>query len=154
MSPFSPEAALVRAGRLMLSEMRFYADKRMSFALETTLSGRSYLNLVKHLIAQGYKTHFFFLWVGVVDVAMSRIRERALKGGHDVPEAVVRRRFERSIKNFLNEYRHLADAWYLFDNSGAAPELISLKRENRLRMIKSDVYQEIVTHYGQNERNF
>ena len=44
MSPFSPEAAAVRAGRLVLSEIEFFSRRRVSFAFETTLSGRSYLS--------------------------------------------------------------------------------------------------------------
>ena len=46
-------------------------------------------------------THFFFLWVPSVDLALSRVRGRVLEGGHDVPEAAVRRRFGRSIRNFF-----------------------------------------------------
>jgi predicted ABC-type ATPase len=72
-SPFSPEAAAVRAGRLMLSEIRFFAQRRATFAFETTLSGRSYLRLIRQLKKQGYEVHFFFLWVKSVDVALSRV---------------------------------------------------------------------------------
>jgi predicted ABC-type ATPase len=60
--------------------------------------------------------HFFFLWLSEVDLALSRIEARVLQGGHDVPEADVRRRFDRSIKNFLQLYRPLGDSWFLFDN--------------------------------------
>src|SRR5216684_7307368 len=126
MSPFSPEAAAVRAGRLVLSEIRFFARRRDTFAFETTLSGRSYLRLIRELKKQGYKVHFFFLWVKSVDVALSRVKDRVLKGGHDMPESVIRRRFGRSIRNFLAEYRPLADSWYLFDNSGTRPAIVAL----------------------------
>jgi predicted ABC-type ATPase len=54
--------------------------------------------------------HFFFLWLSSVDLALSRIRGRVSEGGHDVPEVDVRRRFDRSIKNFLVLYRALADS--------------------------------------------
>ncbi len=53
---------------------------------------------------------FFFLWLSSVDLALSRIKGRVSEGGHDVPEADVRRRFDRSIKNFLVLYRALAKA--------------------------------------------
>src|SRR5438552_14764739 len=45
MAPFSPETAALRAGRTMLGEIRSFARRRVSFAFETTLSGRSYLTL-------------------------------------------------------------------------------------------------------------
>src|SRR2546428_2877243 len=60
MSPFSPEAAAVRAGRLVLSEIRFFSQRRASFAFETTLSGRSNLRLIEKLEKKGYKVHIFF----------------------------------------------------------------------------------------------
>ncbi len=85
-SPFSPEAAAVRAGRLMLSEIKFFGQRRIGFAFDTTLSGRSYWRLIQQLKTQGYKVHFFVVWVKSVDMALSRVKDRVLKGGHDVPE--------------------------------------------------------------------
>jgi predicted ABC-type ATPase len=66
--------------------------------------------LIGRLKKQGYAVHFFFLWLSSVDLALSRIRGRVSEGGHDVPEVDVRRRFDRSIKNFLVLYRALADS--------------------------------------------
>jgi predicted ABC-type ATPase len=86
MSPFSPEAAAVRAGRLMLSEISFFSRRRDTFAFETTLSGRSYLRLIRQLKKQGYKVHLFFLAVKDVDVALSRVRDRVLKADTTCPK--------------------------------------------------------------------
>jgi predicted ABC-type ATPase len=147
-SPFSPEAAAVRAGRLMLNEIRFFAKRRATFAFETTLSGRSYLRLIRQLKKQGYEVHILFLWVKSVDVALSRVRERVLKGGHDVPEAVVRRRFGRSISNFFAEYCRLADSWYLFDNSGGTPTVVAFERAGKPRIINREQYQALIARYG------
>src|SRR5215470_9355651 len=107
-APFSPETAALRAGRLMLGEIRSFARRGESFAFETTLSGRSYISLFRELKARGYQVHIFFLWLRSADLALSRIKERVSKGGHDVPELVVRRRFERSTRNFFCHYRGLA----------------------------------------------
>jgi len=87
--------------------------------------------------------HFFFLWVKSVDVALSRVRERVLKGGHDVPEAVVRRRFGRSICNFFSEYRRLADSWYLLDNSAGTPEVVAFERAGKPRMMNREQYERL-----------
>jgi len=56
-APFSPESAAIRAGRLVLSEINFFARQRVSFAFETTLSGRSYLRLIRQLRKRGYRVH-------------------------------------------------------------------------------------------------
>ena len=58
MAPFSPETAAIRAGRMMLGEIRSFAKKRVSFAFETTLSGRGYIGLLRRLKAQGYECTF------------------------------------------------------------------------------------------------
>jgi predicted ABC-type ATPase len=60
-----------------------------------------------------------FLWLQSPEVAVERVRERVMMGGHDVPERVIRRRYRRGAHNFLNLYRALADAWVLYDNSTA-----------------------------------
>ena len=72
-----------------------------------------------------------------------------LKGGHDVPEPVVRRRFGRSIKNFFVEYRPLADSWYLFDNSSKTPAVIAFERGRKVRITNRKQYAALVARYGE-----
>jgi predicted ABC-type ATPase len=108
----------------------------------------STLSLIGRLKNQGYAVHLFFLWLSSVDLALSRIRGRVSEGGHDVPEADVRRRFDRSIKNFLVLYRILADSWVLFDNSLRTPSVIALEQQGKLRMVKPEAYDTLVAQYG------
>ena len=82
-------------------------------------------------------------------MALSRVKDRVLKGGHDVFELVVRRRFGRSIKNFFAEYRPLADSWYLFDNSGKTPAVIAFERGLKLRIIDDKHYEALLARYGE-----
>lgn len=82
-------------------------------------------------------------------MALSRIRGRVLKGGHDVPERVVRRRFHRSIGNFFLEYQPLVDSWYLFDNTATEPAAIAFKRGTKLRIMKHEMYESLVARYGE-----
>ncbi|MGB8061976.1 MAG: zeta toxin family protein [Candidatus Sulfotelmatobacter sp.] len=147
-APFSPETAAFRAGRMMLDQMCSFADKRVSFAFETTLSGRGYLSFLRRLKAEGYQVHIFFLSLTSVELALSRVRERVLRGGHDVPEQAVRRRFDRSMKNFLRHYRQLADAWTLFDNSGESPEIVALAKAEDIRIINKKNYSALVRRYS------
>ncbi len=117
----------------MLNEIQSFAKGRLPFAFETTLSGRTYMGLLRRLKAQGYKVHLFFLWVESIELALSRVRERVPCGGHDVPEPAVRRRFDRSIGNFLIHYRRIADLWTLFDNSGATPRVVAFEKSEEVR---------------------
>jgi predicted ABC-type ATPase len=148
MSPFAPETAAFRAGRLMLEQIRLLAERGVDFGFETTFSGRSHVSLIRELRKQGYRAHLFFLWLPSVDLALSRITGRVLAGGHDVPEAIVRRRFERSIRNFFTVYRSLADSWILFDNSAESPAVVALENQGELRIINSEGYQYLLEDYG------
>ena len=147
-APFSPEAAAFRAGRLMLEEIDLHAKRSESFGFETTLSGRSYLSLIRNLKKRGYKVHLFFLWIPTVALALRRVRARVLEGGHDVPEVVVRRRFDRSIRNFLVCYGPLGDSWMLFDNSGATPAILAFEKQGNLRIMNRKLYDMLIARYA------
>ena len=60
-----------------------------------------------------------FLWLRSPELAVERVGERVRLGGHDVPEAIVRRRYARGVRKFFSLYRALADAWVIYDNSRA-----------------------------------
>lgn len=148
-APFSPEAAAFRAGRLMIDEIVLLARRNASFGFETTLSGRTQVKLIRDLKKRGYTIHLFFLWVPTVELALTRVRGRVMRGGHDVPEAVVRRRFGRSISNFFRPYRFLAHSWMIFDNSGNAPKIMALEKDGKLRIMQKHLYHELLSRYGQ-----
>lgn len=147
-SPFAPEAASVRAGRLMLEEIALSIGRGEEFGFETTLSGRGHLNLVRQLKKRGYSVHFFYLWVPSVELALARIRERVSRGGHDVPEVVVRRRFERSMRNFFLHYRPLGDSWTLYDNRAKTPQIIASAERGQVRVVEIRLYNELVETFG------
>jgi predicted ABC-type ATPase len=65
-----------------------------------------------------------FLSVPQVEIALARIKARVAQGGHDIPEPIVHRRFERGLRNFEKVYRKLVDSWALYDSSGPEPVLI------------------------------
>lgn len=124
LSPFDPDAAAFRAGRLMLNEIDEHANAGRSFAFETTLSGHTYLKRIAAWRAAGYETELIFLSLGSADEAIARVAMRVLQGGHDVAPEVIRRRFATGLRNFLEIYRNRVDYWQWFDNSGAAPRLL------------------------------
>jgi predicted ABC-type ATPase len=132
LSPFSPRAAAIKAGRLVLAQIHEFAEKGVDFGFETTLSGKSYVKLLKELREKRYKPHLFFLWVPGPQLALERIKERVSEGGHDVPAQDVRRRFNRSITNFLKLYQPLLDSWIIFNNAGVIPELIAKSKDSNL----------------------
>ena len=65
-----------------------------------------------------------------------------------MPELVVRRRFDRSIRNFLVHYRRLANFWALFDNSGATPWVVAFEKNEEVRIMDQSLYGALVRRYG------
>lgn len=124
LSPFAPEAAALKAGRLMLAEIDECVRAGESFAFETTLAGLAYLGRIKQWRAAGYHVSLFFLRLPDAETAIARVAERVLQGGHHIPEAVIRRRFAAGLRNFESAYQPAVDAWVEFDNVGAEPMLI------------------------------
>lgn len=125
LSPFDPDRAALRAGRIMLEEIKRRVLAGESFAFETTLSGQNYARAIPRWRQAGYYLKLIFLSLPTADLAVARVTTRAAQGGHDVPEDVVRRRFEAGQKNFDRLYRGLVNRWILYDNSGPTPRRVA-----------------------------
>ena len=118
LSEFEPESAAIEAGKIMISRMRDLVAKRTSFAIETTLASRSLAGFIRTARKDhGYSVTLYFLWLPSADLAVKRVAERVLLGGHHVPEEVVRRRYERGIANFVSLYIHMVDEWAVYNSS-------------------------------------
>lgn len=124
LAPFAPESVARQAGRVMLQELARHFAARVSFAFETTLSGRGYLRLIKQWQAAGYRVKLIFLQLASPEEAIARVAQRVRQGGHDIPEAMIRRRFAKGRENFERLYAPRVDAWALYDNAGAEPVLL------------------------------
>jgi predicted ABC-type ATPase len=124
LSPFAPEAAAIKAGRLVVQEMAGYVARRESFAFETTLAGKSYLRQIKLWRDMGYTVSLLFLSLPSVESAIARVAERVRQGGHSIPEDTIRRRFVSGRKNFELHYRSAVNDWALYDNSAGEPLLL------------------------------
>jgi predicted ABC-type ATPase len=124
LSPFNPEKAAIHAGKIMLREIAARAGRGESFAFETALSGLNYARQIPECREAGYHVKLAFLSLPSPELALSRVKARVAQGGHDVPELVVRRRFDAGLRNFSDIYKGLVSSWYLYDNSGPVPRLI------------------------------
>jgi predicted ABC-type ATPase len=125
LSPFNPEKAALRAGKLLLEEIARRIAQRKSFAFETTLSGQNYARHIPLWRKQGYYVTLIFLSLLSADLAVARVKARVKQGGHDVPEAVIRRRFDAGLINFDSLYKPLAGSWAVYDSSFNPPRPIA-----------------------------
>jgi predicted ABC-type ATPase len=93
--------------------------------IESTLSGRSFRNRLLHASKCGFEITIVFVFVDSADVCVARVAERVRKGGHDVPERDIRRRYHRCLANFWTIYRELADNWVVLYNGGSQIQDVS-----------------------------
>lgn len=145
LSYFRPESVAIEAGRVMLARLKALGNAREDFAYETTLASRSFARWLRDLRGSGYRAHLVFLSLPSADLAVARVAERVKRGGHDVPEVTIRRRFRAGLRNFFAIYRDSVDSWQVFDNSLAAgPKLVASSRaRGALRVLDQQAWRNL-----------
>ena len=106
----------IRCAREAIKSIREYFNEGISFNQESTLSGKSILNNIRKAKNLGYEVHLYYVGVHSADIALERIANRVANGGHGIPEADVRRRYEQSFKNFKEIFSE-CDIVELYDNT-------------------------------------
>lgn len=140
LSPLSPEREWLVASRLFLREINQHIHRREDFAFETTLAGRTYLRLIRRLLANGWQVHLYYLWLPSIDMSIARVAERVAHGGHDIPRESIARRYPRSISNLFDHYAPLCSSTVCLDNSGATPAVIFYQDADGRRVEDQTLY--------------
>ena len=118
LAPDTPEDVAIVAGRAALGRMRELADAGQDFAIETTLSGRSYASRFRLLqTVHKYRVLLFFIWLPTAEQSIERVARRHRMGGHSIPPDVIRRRHALGLRNFFDLYAPIADYWAVYENS-------------------------------------
>jgi predicted ABC-type ATPase len=139
----------IQAGRITLNRLTALAEARQDMAFETTLASHFLLPRIRSMQALGYRFHLFFLWLPNADTAVKRVASRVASGGHNIPEEVIRRRYERGLENFFNHYSPAADSWTLFDNAALPPARRIAWRDvgKAVRIGDNGLWRQLVTRY-------
>jgi predicted ABC-type ATPase len=72
-----------------------------------------------------------------------RVNQRVKRGGHDVPEPTIRRRYYRGLFNLFKHYLALADTWIIFDNSTDSPDIIAFYENERLSIRNTGLFEQV-----------
>jgi len=131
----------LQAGRLFFERIIENIQVGRSFLAETTLAGKGFRRIVAELKAAGYSVTLIFVFLDSADACVARIRERVRKGGHDVPEADIRRRYIRSINNFWHLYRLGADRWHLLYNSVMQAQEVAIGEGDEVVIQDENLYE-------------
>lgn len=134
LSPEEPERVALKAGRLAIARIESLLEQKRSFAVETTLSGRFHLDVVKRAKVGGWNVGIVYIGLKTPTIAIDRVGLRILTGGHNVPPPDIRRRYGRSLVNLASICR-IADRLVVLDNSSNRPPMKRLLETNRGQII-------------------
>lgn len=114
--PDDPAAAQIAGGKQAIKRARAYLENNQSFAVETTLSGNTYLRMMAEAKRKGWQVNLIYVGVDNVQTSIERVAQRVAAGGHNVPSEDIRRRYARSLANLVVAIQQ-ADSTSIFDNS-------------------------------------
>ena len=149
LSPFNANtmAVAVEASRIMYKRIRELIGVEETFALETTLASRSIANLIKNAQQKGYYVTLLYFWLNTPDLAVERVKNRVIAGGHFVNESTVRRRYRSGIVNLFNLYIPICDYWMITDNSLSPMEVIAKGFKNGEKNINNTLVYNKLKNY-------
>ena len=136
LSPFKPSAGAVQAARLLLTQVGECLCNRETFALETTLSGKTYIRLLRRAKEFGFEIELHYLWLANPAQAITRVRRRVREGGHHVPAADVRRRFKRSLAHLFEDYLPLMTRWVVWDSRSLPAKRLAVSGVNAIESVR------------------
>ncbi len=139
----NPESVAIKAARIMLDQIQIKLAEKATFALETTLATRGYLNLIKQAQLIGYEVILIFFYLPSAEMAKERVKLRVSKGGHNIPPDVIERRYITGIKYFF-EYIKLVDRWRIYENHIIPPVKIAEgERESLKNIINFELWEKL-----------
>lgn len=149
LSPFSPESASVKASRYMLIRIKYLFERKEDFSIETTLATRSLLKMIKDAQSNGYYVTVLYFWLNSPELAVSRVHARVSKGGHNIPEDTIRRRYFMGLDYFFHDYVPLCDRWILADNSEIPFTVVAEGSKNGINIIRDKEKFDVIYALGQ-----
>ena len=147
LSPFNPENVTIEAGRLMLSRIKELLFRNESFSIETTLATRSYFRLIEKAHQQGYEVTLIYFWLKSPEQAIERVAERVSKGGHNIPQDIIVRRYYEGIDNLFSIYMPIVDTWILVNNSETPRSVIATGGKDQETAVKNSVLFKMIEEY-------
>lgn len=125
----------IDAGKKALFEIDSCITKHINFSFETTMSGLGIMKRFIHLKKEKYTIIIFYLFAYPVELLTERIKERIKKGGHEVLQRDIVRRYYRSVIHFWKDYKAYADEWIIMHNNEFRYKNIVVGKKNSFNVI-------------------
>ncbi|HZH73957.1 MAG TPA: zeta toxin family protein [Mariniphaga sp.] len=136
----------LKAGKLFFKELDEYYTKNKSVIIESTLSGIGLAKRIEKFKKNGFIIHLLFVFLDDVNLCKNRVAARVKKGGHNVPEKDIERRFNRSFSNFNKIYLPIADTWQIVYNGFKRPIEIAFGNKDFKKIIDEEYYRIFMEH--------
>ena len=144
LNPNDVNAVAIQASRLMLERINTLSRQDRDFAFETTLAARTFAKFLRECKAKGYRINLVYVWLESAELAVSRVAKRVASGGHNIPEDIIRRRYERGRDNFVSLYSPIADYWIVYDNTRHTRSVVAEKTPSRqITVYQPSILQQI-----------
>lgn len=105
------------------------------------------MNFIDKAKENNYQVTCLFFWLNSVELAISRVKTRVQEGGHNIPEDVIRRRYENGLRNFFNLFLPRVDNWLFVNNSGDTYEIIAEGTRNDITVNNMQQWEELKEKY-------
>lgn len=125
----------LQAGREAIRIYEDCLDNRKSFAMETTLSGVSSVKRIERAKKEGFSVSGYFIGLEDVEINIKRVEIRVEKGGHDIPQDKIIKRFDESRDNLV-KVSPFFDKLEIIDNSKKFD--LGLRFENQKLIFKNE----------------
>lgn len=93
-------------------------EKEICFTQETTLSGHRILATIKKAIEKGYYIRLYYVGLNTVEESLVRIENRVKKGGHNIPDTDVKRRFNKRFEDLVAVLQYCDEATFYDNENG------------------------------------
>lgn len=125
----------IKGGKIAIERINNSLDMGINFTQETTLSGLRTLKTIKRAIERYYYIRLYYIGVNTAEESIKRIKNRVEKGGHNIADDDVKRRYNKRFED-LQMVLPYCNEVHLFDNENGFIEKAEYK--NGQLIIKSD----------------
>ena len=116
----------IKGGKTAIERINNCLNMGVSFTQETTLSGIRTVKTIKRAIELDYYIRLYYVGVSTADESIKRIKNRVEKGGHDIPEQDVKRRYKKRFEDLVNIIPYCNEVRF-FDNENGFVEKAEYK---------------------------
>lgn len=138
LSPQGERTDAIAAGRMVAKLLADGISDRRNMVFETTFAGRQPLDLVRRAKDAGYSCVLHFVLLESADLHVARVADRVRAGGHEVDETTIRRRYERSVENLV-ENATMFDELTLIENSSQPNLLMTVENGKVASFVETDL---------------